>query len=248
MIGTRAVSLLIAGLVILIVLLPFPDDPGNRYGMALGIVGTAMMVVMHGYTFRKKRWIGFGRVPGWLSFHIVMGLVGPALIIVHSGMSFRGIAGFAALLMVAEVISGVTGRYIYMQIPRSKRGKVKDLKEIEKEEEALTERLEKALGSDEELWGLVSPPPEDAGFLRLILTDVRNALIWPIRMRRVPREKRGTIRDARELVKRRNKLRRNIAALDRFRTYLENWRTVHIPVASVFLLLIAIHIVNIFYY
>lgn len=250
MIDTRQITILIAALVVAVILLPFPDDPGNAYGMALGIAGTALMVAMHGYTLRKNQTIGSGSVPSWLSIHMVFGLVGPALIVLHSRLSFRGIAGFAALIMLAEAISGLTGRYIYMQIPRTKRGQVKSLEEIEQEEAELTERLREELPEEgEELLDLAGGNvSQDTGLLTLLIRDLRDRVTWPIRIRRAPKEKRPGLRRARELAMERNKLRRNIAALDTFMAYLENWRTVHIPVASVFLLLIAVHVVVVFYY
>lgn len=250
MIDTRQVAIIVAALIVAIVLFPFPDDPGNAYGMALGIAGTALMVAMHGYTLRKNQMLGSGSVPEWLSIHMVFGLVGPALIILHSRLSFQGIAGFAALIMIAEVISGLSGRYIYMQLPRTKRGQVKSLEEIEREEAELTRRLQRELPEgDEELLELAGGnASQNAGLVTLLVRDLIDRLTWPVRIRRAPKENRNALRRARELTMERNKLRRNIAALDRFMTYLENWRTVHIPVAAVFMLLVAVHVVVVFYY
>src|ERR1019366_6294077 len=51
-------------------------------------------------------------------YHILMGLVGPVLITFHSSFKLRGVAGYAYWSMIAVVLSGIVGRYLYGRIPR----------------------------------------------------------------------------------------------------------------------------------
>ena len=55
----------------------------------------------------------------WLDFHVLLGLAAPFVIAFHSSFKFRGFAGMAFWIMVAVSLSGVIGRYLYGQIPRT---------------------------------------------------------------------------------------------------------------------------------
>lgn len=247
MLKGKLLYLSLIGLAVLFLVLPFPADPGNSYGLALGIAGTGAMVAMHGYTLRKKSVLGFGGVQSWLSAHIFLALAGPVLVLVHSKFNLVGIAGFAAFLMVAEAISGVTGRYIYMQLPRTKRGHVKDLEQIEADSRALSSKLE-GLGVDPNVEKLIKPRNSGAGFISILISDLRDRVLWAFYIGKASRRERSKLRKARSLALERNRLMRSIAALDRFIGVMKNWRTLHIPVASVFYLLVALHILAVTYY
>ena len=64
--------------------------PGGSWGLAYGIVGAVMMVVMLLYSVRK-RFVALrrlGPVSDWLDFHILFGICGPLFILLHSSFSF----------------------------------------------------------------------------------------------------------------------------------------------------------------
>jgi hypothetical protein len=80
----------------------------------------------------RKRWgvlAGFGLIKHVLEFHIFLCLLGPALILYHTAFKFGGIVAVSFWSMVCVVASGVLGRYIYLQIPKSLSGK--DLTAVE---------------------------------------------------------------------------------------------------------------------
>ena len=58
----------------------------------------------------------------WLEVHIFCGIVGPVLVTFHTSFKFNGIVSVAYWSMVAVVLSGFVGRYLYVRIPRSLRG------------------------------------------------------------------------------------------------------------------------------
>jgi hypothetical protein len=55
-----------------------------------------------------------------MDFHIVAGVTAPIVIAYHASFKFYGIAGVAFWLMIAVALSGIIGRYLYAQIPRSR--------------------------------------------------------------------------------------------------------------------------------
>ena len=89
-------------------------------GHGIGVLGFVLMLMAETlYSIRKQmthaRW---GRVDGWLRFHIVTGIVGPYMVLLHTSMRFRGLAGVLTLLTAVVVASGFVGRYLYTALPR----------------------------------------------------------------------------------------------------------------------------------
>lgn len=94
--------------------------PSGTIGNALGILGAVLLALMYLYPLRKKwKWLARkGKTKRWLDYHMLMGLVGPVLITFHSSFKLQGVAGLAYWSMIAVVISGIVGRYLYNKIPR----------------------------------------------------------------------------------------------------------------------------------
>lgn len=98
-----------------------------------GIVGSLMMLAgVSSYMLRKRiqKLSRFGLLKYWLEFHIFLCSLGPMLVLYHTAFKFRGLVAVSFWSMVAVVISGVIGRYIYLQIPRTIEGFEMDLNEI----------------------------------------------------------------------------------------------------------------------
>ncbi len=108
---------------------------GGFFGHAMGIAGFLLMLMTEIlYSLRKRsRMAHWGRMSGWLSFHIFTGLLGPFLVLLHSSWKFNGLAGWTTLLTAIIVISGFIGRYIYTAIPRSADGSALELEQIEQQ-------------------------------------------------------------------------------------------------------------------
>lgn len=94
---------------------------GEFFGHALGIFGFLLMLMTETlYSLRKRsRSARWGRLSGWLQFHIFTGLVGPFMVLLHTSWKFNGLAGAVTLLTFIIVVSGFVGRYIYTRIPRT---------------------------------------------------------------------------------------------------------------------------------
>jgi len=68
-------------------------------------------------------------------------MVAPVVIAFHAAFRFRGLAGIAYWIMLAVALSGVVGRYIYGQIPRSRSAAELSLQESKQLQERLTAKL-----------------------------------------------------------------------------------------------------------
>ncbi|MCP6726220.1 hypothetical protein NL526_29605, partial [Klebsiella pneumoniae] len=71
-----------------------------------------------------------GSARHWLDFHVILGLTAPVIIAFHASFKFHGIAGVAFWIMLSVAVSGVVGRYVYAQIPRSLSSAELSLKEL----------------------------------------------------------------------------------------------------------------------
>lgn len=129
---------------------PFSDKhlllkPSGSIGLKLGMLGLALFLVIFLYPVRK-RWAWLSRQGSsrhWLDFHVVLGLTAPVVIALHASFKFRGIAGIAFWIMFAVALSGIVGRYIYAQIPRSLSSAEITLKDLLAEQEGLSAELAK---------------------------------------------------------------------------------------------------------
>lgn len=103
------------------------------FGHGLGIMGTALIFIgvflyipAKKYGFLDK----YIRLRYLLDFHIFLCTLGPILILFHTTFKFGGIVSVAFWSMVLVVLSGVVGRYIYLQLPRSISGREMSRQEI----------------------------------------------------------------------------------------------------------------------
>lgn len=117
--------------------------PSGSVGIKLGMFGLAMFLVIFLYPLRKKwAWLGKqGSSRHWLDNHVLMGIAAPFVIALHAAFKFRGFAGMAFWIMFAVSVSGIIGRYLYGQIPRSLNAAELSLKEVQDIQAKLGEQL-----------------------------------------------------------------------------------------------------------
>jgi len=117
--------------------------PSGAIGVKLGMLGLGMFLCIFLYPLRK-RWAWLGRQGSsrhWLDNHVLLGLAAPFVIALHAAFKFRGFAGIAFWIMLAVSLSGVIGRYLYGQIPRSLNAAELSLKEVQEIQAKLGEQL-----------------------------------------------------------------------------------------------------------
>ncbi len=107
--------------------------PSGIIGHGLGIFGTLIIVIaMFGYIARKrmKALSGFGVLKYWLELHIFLTTLGTVFVLFHTSFKFGGIISIGFWCLAIVWISGVIGRFIYIQIPRTIQGRELSLEEI----------------------------------------------------------------------------------------------------------------------
>ena len=125
--------------------------PSGAWGHGFGIIGTLMMIVGVGVYMIRKRYrklFSFGYLKHWLEFHIFLCSVGPVLVLYHTAFKFGGIVSVSFWSMVLVVLSGVVGRFIYLQIPRTIQGQELTINELNAMKEKLALKIRTVLSDD----------------------------------------------------------------------------------------------------
>ncbi|MFI5237462.1 MAG: hypothetical protein ACHQLA_05970 [Ignavibacteriales bacterium] len=125
--------------------------PSGAWGHGFGIIGTLMMIFGVGLYMLRKRYRKFfniGYLKHWLEFHIFLCSVGPVLVLYHTAFKFGGIVSVSFWSMVLVVLSGVVGRFIYLQIPRTIQGQELSITELNSMKEKLALRIRSVLSED----------------------------------------------------------------------------------------------------
>src|SRR5512133_1451013 len=107
--------------------------PAGTWGHGIGIAGSLSMItgiVIYMARKRMRSLARFGLLKHWLEFHIFLCTMGPILVLFHTSFKFGGIVAVSFWSMVAVFISGIIGRFIYIQIPRSIEGRELSLNEL----------------------------------------------------------------------------------------------------------------------
>lgn len=240
--------------------------PSGAIGTKLGMLGVALFMLIFLYPIRKRvPWLArIGKSKHWLDFHVVAGLSAPVVIAFHSSFKFHGIAGIAFWIMVAVAASGIIGRYIYAQVPRSLDNAEISLKELNAIEEELAAELaaQRVLAPRDLQRVLHMPTSEEVrrmplyrALLLVIYLDLRR----PLQMARLRRQVLHGIElvtslggllnsdnTAIELVieaaRRKSSLSKQVAFLSRTQRVFHLWHVVHRPFSYGFVVLALIHI------
>jgi hypothetical protein len=117
--------------------------PSGTVGLNLGMLGLLMFLIIFLYPLRKRwGWLGKqGNARHWLDIHVMLGISAPLIIAFHASFKFRGVAGMAFWIMSAVALSGIVGRYLYGQIPRSLSAAEMSFKESRELQAQMTEQL-----------------------------------------------------------------------------------------------------------
>ncbi|MEO0471863.1 MAG: hypothetical protein AAF206_19715 [Bacteroidota bacterium] len=215
-------------------------NPSGLLGYGLGIAGTLMMLVGVALYIARKRYNFLGRLirlKYLLEFHIFLCTLGPILILFHTSFKFGGIVSIAFWCMVAVVLSGVIGRFIYIQIPHSIEGRALSLGEVQALKNSLIGELREKFAGDETLMGIADEMARDdeVAANRATVRRISQALM----KKNIPVEERQSIV---KLVKNEVSLSRKITRLDTMLKLFRYWHVVHLPFALVMLVIAIVHI------
>lgn len=224
--------------------------PSGIYGHGLGIVGTLLILIgVFGYMAKKKyrALARLGRLKYWLEFHIFLCTLGPVMILFHTAFKFGGLVSVSFWSMVAVVASGVIGRFIYIQIPRTIEGRELSLNEVKDMKGNLTELLKDNYQLDEssymsQLAGATGAARQQGGgFIRQYF-EGRKAIASVKTVLRKNGLPKSDIRQAVKLVKNEIALNNRIGRLQTMQKLFKYWHVAHLPFALVMLVIMVIHV------
>ena len=231
--------------------------PSGALGHGLGIIGTLMIIVGVGiYMIRKryKRFFNLGYLKHWLEFHIFLCSVGPVLVLYHTAFKFGGLVSVSFWSMVLVVISGVVGRFIYLQIPRTIQGRELSVQELIEIKEKLAIRVRSVLSEDTSTlteFERISSADRYKSFKLSTAIGYLNRDFFDIK--RVMRLFRQRIKilgidksQRKELVKAAKSeltMARRIALLRTFQKLFHYWHIFHLPFAITMFVIMVIHVI-----
>lgn len=225
--------------------------PAGRVGHLFGVFGFVMMLVPVAYAVRKKvkRLREFGSMKTWLEVHIFCGIVGPVFVTFHTSFKFGGLISVAYWSMVAVVLSGFIGRYLFMQIPRSLRGLELTQTDLDRRTSELAQWLSAAMVSERLLHAIdafeervVPVGPVSYGSLfrgdRLLRREASALRAAAEAIDGAPAVHDDVIAIATE----RALLRRRMASLHKTRRLFELWHVFHMPLVYIMFAIVVAHV------
>ena len=230
--------------------------PAGLRSHSFAVVGSFMLISLLFYSVRKRirlfqKW---GSLRNWLDVHIFFGVAGPLLIILHSTFKLNGLVAVSFWSMVVVALSGVIGRYLYVQIPRSRDGQALTLTEVKKAYDEILNRLSGQFGVDHVKMEKInsfqhrSTVKNGSGIRQIILMSLRD--IWkPVRnarlkhwLRKELKMPRDHIRPLVKIINEKNLIERRLRFLDVIQSLFHYWHVFHKPFAFIMYIIMFIHI------
>jgi hypothetical protein len=231
--------------------------PSGGWGHGFGIIGTLMMilgVVIYMVRKRARKLFSFGYLKHWLELHIFLCTVGPILILYHTAFKFGGIVSVSFWSMVLVVLSGVVGRFIYIQIPRSISGREIDMKDLITMREELAEKMKQEMIFDVRLLNVLNKlaSPERykglgvVSFIILYIKDFFNIRSFMFLLNKnallanFSKFKRKEIRNKAqaEII-----LSRRLGMLHTMQNLFRYWHVAHLPFAIAMFVIMVVHVI-----
>lgn len=200
--------------------------PSGSFSHGLGIIGTTIILVgLFGYMARKRMKI-FARVgvlKYWLEFHIFLCTLGTVFVLFHTTFKFGGLisVGFWSLTIVW--ISGVVGRFLYLQIPHSIEGRELTLNELQIKRDNLNEELQIK-------YNINFSAIKSSRFSQIKLKLISDHIL---------KEEFSKIK---RLIRKEKILISRINNLDKVKRLFNYWHVAHLPFAIIMLIIMMIHV------
>lgn len=228
--------------------------PSGVTSHGYGILGSLMIITgVAMYSSRKRLRIlsGIGKLPAFLEFHIFLCLTGPILVLYHTTFKFGGLVAVSFWSMTAIVLSGIVGRYLYVQIPRGIQGHELTVAELEKDLGRMTARLmfDFALSAEtiERIDNLsdARAGTRNAGLVKILWFLIVDDLF---RSRAISSSVRalGLRHDAEHglasAFHARHVLHRRILLLEQVRRFFHYWHVIHVPFSIIMFVILFVHV------
>ncbi|HMQ63807.1 MAG TPA: hypothetical protein PKE06_24195 [Flavilitoribacter sp.] len=228
--------------------------PSGIMGHGLGIIGTLLILIgVFGYIARKRYGFlaRFGRLKYWLEFHIFLCTLGPIMILFHTAFKFGGIVSVSFWSMVAVVASGVIGRFIYIQIPRTIEGRELSLAEVKGMKINIESILKNSYTLDETSYTAILESTQlpsrtgEGGLLSRVINKYFDDQRTVSRLKQNLRENRlpePDIRKVARLIRNELSLNNRIERLQSMQNLFKYWHVAHLPFALIMLVFLVIHV------
>jgi hypothetical protein len=228
--------------------------PSGFIGHGFGIIGSLLMIIGVSVYMARKRFRVLGRIgilKHWLEFHIFLCSLGPILVLYHTSFKFGGVVAISFWSMVAVFVSGIIGRFIYIQIPRTIEGRELSLNEVRELKNSIGDEIHKLVTLDEESYNVIVDSTKKKvelyhnNFLvryfrkysddRKTFRNVKKVL----RRNKITKAQQKQVLD---LVKSDISLNRRIERLVIMQNLFKYWHVAHLPFALVMLIIMIIHV------
>ena len=228
--------------------------PSGIYGHGMGIIGSLLIIIgVATYAIRKRYRIfsRMGLIKHWLEFHIFLCTLGPILVLFHTSYKFGGLVAISFWSMVAVFLSGVIGRFIYIQIPRTVDGRELSLNEVKGMKSDVVGIVKNSYDLDEESYSIIANSVKKRFdvyhkniFVRYINNYINDRKSIKSVKKALGKSKLSKIESKKILaiVKDDIKLNKRIERLETMRNLFKYWHVAHLPFALVMLIIMIIHV------
>jgi hypothetical protein len=228
--------------------------PSGILGHGMGIIGTLLILIGVFAYMARKRYLFLSRMgilKHWLEIHIFLCTLGPILVLFHTAFKFGGLVAISFWSMIAVFLSGIIGRFIYIQIPRTIEGRELSLNEVREMKNDVAAIIVNSYNLDQESYSIIADSIKKkvelyhkSAFVRFIakyfsdrkaIRTVRN-LLGKSKMPKTEYKKiLGLIKD--DII-----LNRKIERLETMQNLFKYWHVAHFPFALVMLIIMVIHV------
>ena len=228
--------------------------PSGIWGHGFGIIGSFFIlvgVILYIVRKRVRAFIRLGVLKHWLEFHIFLCTLGPVLVLFHTSFKFGGLVAVSFWSMVAVFASGVIGRFIYIQIPRTIEGRELSLSEVRDMKSNIGVLLNESYTLDEESYNVIVESTKKkvelyhstvfTGFFSKYAED-RKTIARVKKVLKRNHLKKPEYKKVLNLVKNDISLNRRIDRLVIMQNLFKYWHVAHLPFALVMLVIMVIHV------
>ncbi len=228
--------------------------PGGIWGHGFGIIGTIFIIlgiILYMVRKRLRSLARFGVLKYWLEFHIFLCTLGPVLVLYHTSFKFGGLVAVSFWSMVAVFLSGIVGRFIYLQIPRTIEGRELSLSEVRDMKSNIGSVLSGSYQMDEESTNVIVESTrkkielyQKNLFIRIFRRSMNDRKSIR-KVKSVMKSNQLTRYESKKilkLVKHEISLNRRIDTLLTMQKLFRYWHVAHFPLAIVMLLIMVIHV------
>jgi len=228
--------------------------PSGTLGHGMGIIGSLFMIIgMVSYMARKRyRSLSrMGLLKHWLEFHIFLCTLGPILVLFHTSYKFGGLVAISFWSMVAVFLSGIIGRFIYIQIPHTVEGRELSVNEVKELKSDVAGIVRNTYKMDEESYSAIDDLLKKRvelynmnaffRFIRKFVSERRSIRQVNIILKRNNLSKKDC-KNVLALIKDDIMLNRRIERLATMQNLFRYWHVAHLPFALVMLIIMIIHV------